>query len=255
MPDPSEVRPVPTIGGAGFAAGTVSARPTEPPDDDASGAVVSLYQKQKKIYPRSVTGLFMNWRWAFVWLTQLLFYGLPWLQWNGRQAVLLDLGTRRFYIGALVLYPQDFIYLTGMLVISAYALFLFTAVAGRLWCGYACPQTVYTELFMWVERKIEGDRIARMRLDEGPWNFNKLWRKGSKQAAWIGMGLWTGFTFVGYFTPIHTLAEEAASLGFGPWLCHLRQRRLHARAGLQVPLSLRALPECDVRQGHADHHL
>jgi len=217
MPDPHEVRPGSPQGGAGFATGTASVQPPEPPDDDASGAVVSLYQKQKKIYPRSVSGLFENWRWAFVWLTQLLFYGLPWLQWNGRQAVLLDLGTRRFYIGALVLYPQDFIYLTGMLVISAYSLFLFTAVAGRLWCGYACPQTVYTELFMWVERRIEGDRIARMRLDEGPWNFNKLWRKSAKQLAWVAMGLWTGFTFVGYFTPIHTLAEEAASLGFGPW--------------------------------------
>jgi hypothetical protein len=99
---------------------------------------VSLYQAQQKIYPRSVTGLFARWRWALVFLTQLIFYGLPWLEWGQRQAVLFDLGARRFYIFSLVLYPQDFIYLTGLLVISALSLFLFTAVAGRLWCGYAC---------------------------------------------------------------------------------------------------------------------
>src|SRR5215510_3111654 len=120
---------------------------------------VSLYEKQKKIYPRSVQGWFANWRWALVALTQLVFYGLPWLQWNGRQSVLFDLSARRFYIFELVLYPQDFIYLTALLVLSALGLFLFTAVAGRLWCGYACPQTVYTEMFLWVERRIEGDRV------------------------------------------------------------------------------------------------
>ncbi len=185
--------------------------------DDAAVAVVSLYQAQKKIYARAVTGLFATWRWGLVWCTQILFYGLPWLQWNQRQAVLFDLELRRFYIGPLVLYPQDFIYLTGLLIISAYALFLFTAVAGRLWCGFACPQTVYTEIFMWVEKKIEGDRIARMRLDDGPWTAQKLWRKSAKQAAWVAISLWTGFTFVGYFTPIQTLAASAASLGFGPW--------------------------------------
>jgi cytochrome c oxidase accessory protein FixG len=131
--------------------------------------------------------------------------------------LLFDLGTRRFYIFGLVFYPQDFIYLTALLLVSAYALFLFTAVAGRLWCGYACPQTVYTEIFMWVERKIEGDRAQRMKLDAGPWTAERIWRKTAKQAAWIAIALWTGFTFVGYFTPIRTLAHEAATLGFGPW--------------------------------------
>ena len=152
-----------------------------------------------------------------VWGTQILFYGLPWLQWNDRQAVLFDLGARRFYIGGLVLYPQDFIYLTGLLILSAYGLFLFTAVAGRLWCGYACPQTVYTEIYMWFENRIEGDRAKRMQLDAGPWTGEKLLRKGGKQFVWIAFGLWTGFTFVGYFTPIRTLAAEAVTLGFGPW--------------------------------------
>jgi len=188
-----------------------------PEDGDSVAAVVSLYQKQKKIYARAVTGLFATWRWGLVWATQILFYGLPWLMWNDRQAVLFDLVSRRFYIFGLVLYPQDFIYLTGLLIVSAYSLFLFTAVAGRLWCGFACPQTVYTEIFMWFEHKIEGDRAQRMRLDEGPWNLNKLWRKTAKQSAWILFGLWTGFTFVGYFTPIKVLAAEALTLGFGPW--------------------------------------
>jgi cytochrome c oxidase accessory protein FixG len=185
--------------------------------DDAVVAVVSLYVKQKKIYARAVSGWFAGWRWAMVWLTQLVFYGLPWLQWNDRQAVLFDLGARRFYIFGLVLYPQDFIYLTAILIIAAYSLFLFTAVAGRLWCGFACPQTVYTEIFMWIEHRLEGDRMARMRLDAGPWNFNRIWRKTAKQVAWITFGLWTGLTFVGYFTPLRSLLPAAAQFGLGPW--------------------------------------
>jgi cytochrome c oxidase accessory protein FixG len=185
--------------------------------DNATEQIVSLYQAQKKIYPRAVSGRFMAWRWALVWITQLAFYGTPWLLWNDRQAILFDLGTRRFYIFGLVLYPQDFIYLTALLVIAAYTLFLFTAVAGRLWCGYACPQTVYTEMFMWVERKFEGDRAARMRLDASGWTLQRLWRSGGKHAVWIAIGLWTGFTFVGYFTPIRSLAASVASLGLGPW--------------------------------------
>jgi cytochrome c oxidase accessory protein FixG len=184
---------------------------------DDSSALVSLYQSERKIYARSVTGWFSYWRWALVWATQLVFYGLPWLSMNDRQAVLFDLANRRFYIFNLVLYPQDLIYLTGLLVISALSLFLFTAVAGRLWCGYACPQTVYTEIFMWVERKIEGDRVARMRLDQSGFNAQKLVRKSAKHIAWMAIGLWTGFTFVGYFTPIKTLAGEVAIWSLGPW--------------------------------------
>jgi cytochrome c oxidase accessory protein FixG len=183
----------------------------------AGAQVVSLYEKQKKIYPRAVHGWFAGWRWALVWLTQLLFYGLAWLPWHGRQALLFDLAAKRFYIFGLVLYPQDFIYLTGLLVICAFALFLFTAVAGRLWCGYACPQTVYTEIFLWVERVFEGDRPQRVKLDAAPWSANKLTRKGGKQITWLAIGLWTGFSFVGYFTPIRTLAGEALHFSFGPW--------------------------------------
>ena len=185
-------------------------------EGDSSG-VASLYQADKKIYARAVSGVFSRWRWSLVWLTQLLFYGLPWVSMNERQAVLFELTTRRFYIFNLVLYPQDLIYLTGLLVISALSLFLFTAVAGRLWCGYACPQTVYTEIFMWVERRIEGDRASRMRLDKSPWSASKFSRKAAKHAVWITIGLWTGFTFVSYFTPIRVLAQEVQSLTLGPW--------------------------------------
>jgi cytochrome c oxidase accessory protein FixG len=177
----------------------------------------SLYEAQKKIYPRSVGGMFARWRWGFVFLTQIIFYGLPWLQWGERQAVLFDLGARRFYILGYVLYPQDFIYLTGLLVVSALSLFLFTAVAGRLWCGFACPQTVYTEIFLWIERKVEGDRNARIRLDAAPMSPQKLARKASKHLLWITLGVWTGFTFVGYFTPIRVLWAQAFTLSFGPW--------------------------------------
>jgi cytochrome c oxidase accessory protein FixG len=187
----------------------------QPSDDDA--VMVSLYEAHKKIYPRSVSGLFSNWRWGMVFLTQLVFYGLPWLEWGQRQAVLFDLGARRFYIFGLVLYPQDFIYLTGILVISALSLFLFTAVAGRLWCGYACPQTVYTEIFLWLEKRTEGDRSARMRRDAGPWTADKTLRKAAKHFLWLAVALWTGFTFVGYFTPIKELGVEFVQAQMGSW--------------------------------------
>jgi cytochrome c oxidase accessory protein FixG len=184
------------------------------PPGDAGG---SLYEAQKKLYPRATGGLFARWRWFFVALTQLVFYGLPWVQWGQRQAVLFDLGTRRFYLFGWVLYPQDFIYLTGLLVVSALSLFLFTAVAGRLWCGFTCPQTVYAEIFMWIERKVEGERTARMRLDGEPMTLEKLVKKWFKHLLWIGLAMWTGFSFVGYFTPIHALGLEFLRTEMGSW--------------------------------------
>ncbi len=177
----------------------------------------SLYEVGKKIYPRAVSGAFARWRWGVVFATQLVFYGLAWLEWNGRQAVLFDLAARKFYIFGLVLWPQDIIYLTVLLVLSALALFLFTAIAGRLWCGYACPQTVYTEIFLWIERKIEGDHVARLKLDAAPRSARKIGLKTAKHAAWIALSLWTGVAFVGYFTPIRDLLHSTATLDFGPW--------------------------------------
>jgi cytochrome c oxidase accessory protein FixG len=180
-------------------------------------AVVKMYAAREEIYPREVQGRYATLRWFFIWATQLLFYGLPWLNWNGRQAVLFDLGARKFYIFGIVLWPQDFIYLAALLIICAYSLFLFTAIFGRVWCGFTCPQTVYTEIFMWIERKIEGSRSARMRLDRQPASVGKFLRKFAKHLSWGTVALWTGFTFVGYFTPIHVLAAEVMSLGLGPW--------------------------------------
>ncbi len=176
-----------------------------------------LYAKRIKIYPKKITGRFQNWRWALVWVTQILYYALPWVNWNDRQAVLFHLTERKFYIFGLVLWPQDFIYLTGLLVISALALFLFTAVAGRLWCGYACPQTVYTEIFVWIEQLIEGDRPKQMKLDQSPMTARTFAKKALKMGAWAGLSLWTGFTFVGYFTPIRDLWFETLALGVGGW--------------------------------------
>jgi cytochrome c oxidase accessory protein FixG len=179
--------------------------------------VYSLYQSQEKIYPRSVSGIFNNWRWVMVWLTQLFFYGVPWLEWGQRQAMLFDLEAKRFFIFGLVLNPQDLIYLTFLLIISALSLFLFTAVAGRLWCGYTCPQTVYTEIFLWIEAKIEGDRAARMKLDHSGVSTKKITRKALKHFVWIVFALWTGFTFVGYFTPIRDLLTNIMQFSLGPW--------------------------------------
>ena len=183
----------------------------------AAGEASGLYEATKKIYPRSVRGMFARWRWVMVFVTQLVFYGTPWVDWGGRQMVLFDLAARRFYLFGLVLYPQDLIYLSGLLVVSALSLFLFTAVAGRLWCGYACPQTVYSEIFMWVEHRIEGNRIARMRLDGEPMSLEKLVKKWFKHIVWIGIAMWTGFTFVGYFTPIRELAMAFLQTQMGSW--------------------------------------
>jgi len=183
----------------------------------APGEERSLYEVRKAIYPRAVRGWFAAWRWAAVWATQLVFYGGAWLTWNERPAILFDIVHRKFYIFGLVFWPQDVIYLTVLLILAALSLFLFTAVAGRLWCGYACPQTVYTEIFLWIERKIEGDRNARMRLDQSGLSLEKVFLKGAKHGTWIALSLWTGFTFVGYVTPIRELWGEVMTLSTGPW--------------------------------------
>lgn len=179
--------------------------------------VVSMYAARADIFPREADGRYARLRWLCVWLTQAVFYGLPWLRWNGRQAVLFDLGARKFYLFGIVLWPQDFIYLAGLLIICAAGLFLVTAVAGRVWCGFACPQTVYTEIFLWIERRVEGTRSARMRLARQPWSWHKLTLKLTKHLAWGVVALWTGFSFVGYFTPIHSLWLEIGSMRLGPW--------------------------------------
>lgn len=175
----------------------------------------SLLEARNKLFVREVKGFFNSWRWVFVWLTQIVFYGLPWLQYNGRQALLFNIVERKFYLFGLVLWPSDIIYLSFLLIISALALFLFTAVAGRLWCGYSCPQTVYTSIFMWVERKVEGTHHAQKRLDKSPLTINKFARKTAKHVIWVVIALWSGYTLVAYFTPIRELFRETMTFSLG----------------------------------------
>jgi cytochrome c oxidase accessory protein FixG len=182
-----------------------------------AGPSTPFYAAAEKIYPREIDGRFSRLRRLAVWLLLGLFYAVAWLDWDGHQALLFDLPARKFHIFGLTLWPQDFLYLTLLLIIAALSLFFFTALAGRLWCGYACPQTVWTELFVWIEQWTEGPRSRRMKLDRAPWSGEKLLRKGSKQLLWVALALFTGFTFVGYFTPIRTLGAHISSLSLGPW--------------------------------------
>ena len=176
-----------------------------------------LYATRQKIYPREIAGRFQRMRTIAVWVLLGIYYVLPWIPWGDRQAVLFDLPARKFHIFALTLWPQDFFFLTWLLIIAALSLFFFTALAGRLFCGYACPQTVWTETFLWMERLVEGSRSQQMKLARAPWTAEKVLRKGAKQVLWIAFALWTGFTFVGYFTPITELAGKIADFATGPW--------------------------------------
>jgi cytochrome c oxidase accessory protein FixG len=178
---------------------------------------ISLYQKTAKVYPRTVSGYFKNWRWLMIWLTQIVFYGLPWLQYGERQAFLLDINAQRFYLFGMVIFPQDLFYLALLLIVCALGLFLFTAVAGRLWCGFSCPQSVYTEIFLWMERRIEGDRMARQKLDAQPWGLRKAGIKLSKHSVWLGFAMLTGLSFVGYFTPIRELSPALLQFQLSGW--------------------------------------
>jgi cytochrome c oxidase accessory protein FixG len=177
----------------------------------------SMYESAKKIYPREIGGRFANLSKLATIILLGLFYAVPWFNWDERQAVLFDLPARKFYLLGLTLWPQDFPYLAMLLMILALSLFFFTALAGRLWCGFACPQTVWTEIFIWMEQWTEGTRSQRMKLDKAPWSWNKLRRKGSKQFLWITFSMWTGFTFVGYFTPVRELGADILALNVGGW--------------------------------------
>ena len=177
----------------------------------------SLYAKEPKVYPREIDGRFQRWRTIAVFWLLGMFYAFPWISIGGQQLVLFDLPARRFHVFGMTFWPQDFYLLTLLLIIAALSLFFFTAVAGRLWCGYACPQTVWTEVFLWMERKIEGNRNARMRLDKASWSLEKFGRKSAKQLVWVTFSLWTGFTFVGFFTPIRELGANLMLGSVGGW--------------------------------------
>jgi len=185
-------------------------------NDDAQ-VEQDLYTKRAKIYVREVHGIFAVLRFVAMAALLGLYYGLAWINWDGHQAVLFDLPARKFYIFWLTFWPQDFFYLAVLLILAALALFMFTALAGRLWCGYACPQTVWTEIFMWFDRKIEGNARAQKKLDANKKGFTYYRIKGTKHAVWLVFSLWTGLTFVGYFTPIRELTESFLVWQLGPW--------------------------------------
>ena len=176
-----------------------------------------LHFVSNKVYPRLTSGRFNNWRIAFILLTQLIYFGLPWLSWDGHQAVRFDFSSMRLYLFDLILLPQDFIYLAAALIVAALGLFLWTMLAGRLWCGFSCPQTVYTQIMLWIERWVEGAPNERRRRDAAPWSVDKVVRKSTTQMLMGLFSLWTGLTLVGYFSPIRELAFSLGQFSIGYW--------------------------------------
>ena len=200
-----------------YAAYRPAAMPAKRAPAKAQDIEGALYEKRQKIYPREVHGVFAALRTTAVFALLGLFFILPWLQLDGRQLVLFDLPARKFYIFWLTFWPQDFLLLAFLLILAAFALFFFTALAGRLWCGYACPQTVWTEVFFWIERKFEGSRARQMKLDKAAPSLNKLLIKLGKHGCWLLISLLTAFTFVAYFSPAERLLNDFAGLALHPW--------------------------------------
>jgi cytochrome c oxidase accessory protein FixG len=189
-----------------------SGHDVEPSDVKAVGSVAyrKLYKKREPIYPKAVDGLFRKIKWQFMAVLLAIYYLVPWIRWDrgeGRvdQAVLVDFANRRFYFGPIELWPQEVFYITGLLILASIGLFLFTALFGRVWCGYACPQTVWTDLYLFVERRIEGDRSAQIKLAKAPWSAGKLAKKVSKHAIWLLIAVATGGAWVFYFGDAPTL--------------------------------------------------
>ncbi|MFN2426458.1 MAG: cytochrome c oxidase accessory protein CcoG [Candidatus Binatia bacterium] len=177
----------------------------------SSVKTVSLYAARETIYQKEVQGPWQNRRAVLLFVLAGFYIWLPWVTWEGRQAVWFDVPGRKFYLLGLTFWPQDFIYLSGLLILGALSLFFFTNLAGRLWCGYACPQTVWTKFFMWIEWLTEGDRNQRIRLDRGPWTRTRIARKTAKHASWLAFSAVVGITFVGYFVPIRELLPRIAT--------------------------------------------
>jgi cytochrome c oxidase accessory protein FixG len=186
------------------------------PDNLAPAEIseLDLYQKREKIYTRKIEGFFQRLRMYTGWPLLLGYFILPWLQWEGHQAVLFDLPARKFYILWFTFWPQDFPLLAWLLIIAAFTLFTVTVWAGRVWCGYTCPQTVWTAIFMWIEQFTEGSRNQRIKLDNAPWSAEKVFKKTAKHIMWVGFALFTGYTFVGYFADIRNMTFN---LDFGFW--------------------------------------
>jgi cytochrome c oxidase accessory protein FixG len=184
------------------------------------GEDLALYAKREAIYQKEVQGPWQRRRAVALFVLAGVFLVIPWITWGGRQAVWFDVPARRFHLFGLTFWPQDFIFLSWLLIIAAFSLFFFTALAGRLWCGYACPQTVWTKFFMWIEWLTEGDRNQRMRLDRSPWTPGKVLRKSAKHFVWLLLAAIVGTTFVGYFVPIRQLLPRIATFdpSVGEWI-------------------------------------
>lgn len=175
------------------------------------------YSPRSRIYVRDVKGKLEWFRRGFGFLLLFVFALIPWLQWNGDQAVLLDIANQRFRIFGMTLWPQDLTILAWVSIVAAFALFFVTTLYGRVWCGFMCPQTTWTFIFMWFEKKIEGPRNKRIALDRRPWDFDKLWRKSAKHASWLLVALLTAMTFVGYFTDVRELFTNFWTFDTGFW--------------------------------------
>ncbi|ALJ34969.1 cytochrome c oxidase accessory protein CcoG [Azospirillum brasilense] len=184
------------------------------PDGSAvTPAKIQFFESQKKIHPKAVSGRYRRWKTILTWVLLAVFFIAPWIRWERgpdapAQAVLFDLTTPRFFIFWIEIWPQEIYYLTGVLIVAALGLFLATALAGRVWCGFTCPQTVWTDLFVWIERAFEGDRAERIRLDKAPWTAKKVLRKTGKHAGWLALSVITGFGFVAFFTDAPRLAVD-----------------------------------------------
>jgi hypothetical protein len=229
----------------------------------------SLYEKRNQIYPKLAHGKFRLVKWVVMAATLGVYYLIPWIRWPRGdgipdQAVLADFEGEKFYFFFLEIWPQEIYFLGGLLILAALALFLVTSLFGRVWCGYTCPQTVWTDLYIWVERAFEGDRAARMRLDHGPMNFNKVWRKAGKHAVWLLIAFVTGGAFILYWHDApdhcpHLLHGRSAADGLflrrRTDLHDLHAGRHHARAGLHLPLPLAAHPGRADGRACAERHL
>lgn len=178
---------------------------------------IDLYQRREKIYTRKIEGFFQRVRLFTGWPLLVGYFALPWINLGDTPAVLFDLPARKFHVLTMTFWPQDFVMLAFLLMIAAFALFTVTAFAGRVWCGYTCPQTVWTAIFMWIEQKFEGSRLQRMKLDQEPMSLAKFRKKTLKHAGWITVALATGITFIGYFTPIRQLVPDLFSGQAGSW--------------------------------------
>ena len=185
--------------------------------DDLTGSKQQLFEKRQKVFPKAIDGPFRRFKWLVMAVTLTIYYVTPWLRWDRGpyapdQAVLVDIANRRFYMFSIEIWPHEFYYVAGLLIMAGIGLFLVTSAVGRAWCGYACPQTVWTDLFQHVERAIEGDRNAQLRLEKAPWGPSKIAKRVTKHAIWLLIAVATGGAWIFYFADAPTLARQLWAL-------------------------------------------